>query len=93
MPNTKLTLYFLTKTFNILPKWLNFAQSGHTGYYLPSASVGLFHKENGTAEGSVCGSVGRVVALDTRGPQFESIHWQILYGTLVYRSTVMKRRK
>ena len=28
---------------------------------------------------SGCGSVGRVVASDTRGPQFESSHWQNLY--------------
>ena len=26
--------------------------------------------------GSGCGSVGRAVASDTRGPQFESSHWQ-----------------
>ena len=29
--------------------------------------------------GSGCGSVGRVVAFDTRGPQFESSHQQIIY--------------
>ena len=27
--------------------------------------------------GSGCGSVGRGVASDTRGPRFESSHWQI----------------
>ena len=26
--------------------------------------------------GSGCGSVGRAVTLDTRGPRFESCHWQ-----------------
>ena len=26
--------------------------------------------------GSGCGSVGRAVAFDTRGPRFESSHWQ-----------------
>ena len=26
--------------------------------------------------GSGCGSVGRAVASDTRGPRFESSHWQ-----------------
>ena len=29
--------------------------------------------------GSGCGSVGRAVASDTRGPRFESRHWQNLY--------------
>ena len=27
----------------------------------------------------LCGSVGRVVASDTRGPRFESSHWQKLF--------------
>ena len=30
-------------------------------------------------KGSGCGSVGRAVASDTRGPKFESSHWQNLY--------------
>ena len=30
-------------------------------------------------EGSGCGSVGRVVAFDTRDPQFESSHQQNLF--------------
>ena len=34
--------------------------------------------------GSGCGSVGRAVASDTRGPRFKSSHWHILYGTFVY---------
>ena len=29
--------------------------------------------------GSGCGSVGRAVASDTRGPRFESSHWLNLY--------------
>ena len=29
-------------------------------------------------KGSGCGSVGRVVTSDTRGPRIESSHWQIL---------------
>ena len=29
--------------------------------------------------GSGCGSVGRAVASDTRGPRFESSHWQKNY--------------
>ena len=28
--------------------------------------------------GSGCGAVGRAVASDTRGPRFESSHWQLL---------------
>ena len=39
--------------------------------------------------GSGCGSVGRAVASDTRGPRFESSHRQNLFVT----STVLKRRK
>ena len=39
--------------------------------------------------GSGCGAVGRAVASDTRGPQFESSHWQNLYAL----STVLKRQK
>ena len=34
--------------------------------------------------GKWCGTVGRAVACDTRGPRFESSHWQNLYCTLVY---------
>ena len=30
-------------------------------------------------QGSGCGSVSRAVASDTRGPRFESSHWQYLY--------------
>ena len=29
--------------------------------------------------GGGCGSVGRAVASNTRGPQFESCHWQKIY--------------
>ena len=29
-------------------------------------------------KGSGCGAVGRAVAYDTRGPGFESTHWQLL---------------
>ena len=32
-----------------------------------------------------CGSVGRVVTFDTRGPQFESSHWQnFIYQNMIY---------
>ena len=34
--------------------------------------------------GSGCGSVGRVVSSDTRGPQFESSYFQNLYQAFVY---------
>ena len=37
-----------------------------------------------------CGSVGRAFAFDTRGSQFESSHWQVLY--FYFLSTVFKRR-
>ena len=45
-----------------------------------------------TALGSGCGSVGRAVASDTRGPRFESSHWQNLLNIYLL-STVLKRRK
>ena len=32
---------------------------------------------NRLSRGSGCGSVGRAVCFDTRGPQFDSSHWQI----------------
>ena len=47
-------------------------------------------------KGSGCGSVGRVVASDTRGPQFESSHQQkfINIEQLLYTiNCVLKRRK
>ena len=34
--HTKVTLKELPKTFKILPKWQNFAKSGHTGWWLNS---------------------------------------------------------
>ena len=34
----------MPKTFNFLPKWWNFAKSGHTDIYLP-----LFHAVNGSS--------------------------------------------
>ena len=42
--------------------------------------------------GSGCGSVGRAVASDTRGPQFKSSHRQNLLNICLL-STVLKRRK
>ena len=47
--------------------------------------------------GSGCGSVGIMVAFNTRGPEFDSSHWQkftlniCLFTCLL--STVLKRRK
>ena len=38
---------------------------------------------------SGCGAVGRVVASDTRGPGFESSHWQLLEHLL----TVLEKTK
>ena len=38
----------------------------------------FIHKKILHNSGIGCGSVGRVVASDTSGPQFESSHWQIL---------------
>ena len=38
-----------------------------------------------------CGSVGRAVASNSRGPRFESNHWQKFIELLL--STVLKRRK
>ena len=36
----------------------------------------LCQSKNDTKLGSGCDSVGKAVASDTRGPQFESSHWQ-----------------
>ena len=43
--------------------------------------------------GSVCGSVGRVVASNSRGPQFESSHQKTFILNIYLLSTVLKRRK
>ena len=51
---------------------------------------------NKKVKGSGCGSVGRVVAFDTRGPRFDSSHWQNLMNICLLTcllSTVLKRRK
>ena len=49
------------------------------------ASLCPFKQEK---EGSGCGSVGRAVASNTRGPQFKSSHRQNLYWTFVYLFTI-----
>ena len=43
--------------------------------------------------GSGFGTVGRVVASDTRKPQFESSHRQNFVLNMCLLSTVLKRRK
>ena len=45
--------------------------------------------------GSGCGSVGRAVASDARGPRFESSHWQkfINIEHLYTVNCILKRRK
>ena len=44
--------------------------------------------------GSGCGTVGRVVASDTRDPWFESQHWQKFICQLFYleKTKIMKQR-
>ena len=42
---------------------------------------------------SGCGSVGRRVYSDTRGPWFELGHWRILFRTFTVNFSVLKRRK
>ena len=46
--------------------------------------------------GSGCGSVGRAVASDTRGPRFESDHWQNyilpLYRQLYWKDKNKEKR-
>ena len=43
--------------------------------------------------GSCCGSVGRAVAFDTRGPRFKSSHRQTFISNIYLLSTVWKRQK
>ena len=42
---------------------------------------------------SVCGSVGRVVASDTRDPRFESSHWQNFIYQLYNRKDKNKEKE
>ena len=46
--------------------------------------ISLFRTIKRCIKGIGCGSVGRVVASDTRGPQFESNRHDILYRTCIY---------
>ena len=44
-------------------------------------------------EGIGCGSVGRVVSSNTRGPQFESSYWQMVIFTVNYRKDENKDKR
>ena len=44
-------------------------------------------------QGSGCGAVGRVVASDTRGPEFESSHWQLLLNIYLVLTISRKDEK
>ena len=43
--------------------------------------------------GSGCGAVGRAVASDTRGPGFESSHWQLLLNIYYCRKDENKEKE
>ena len=52
------------------------------------------YNRNSVPMGSVCCSVGRGIASDTRGPWFKSSHRQFFTEHLLtFLSTVVKRRK
>ena len=61
-------------------------------FYLWAFAKAIYKKRN---KGSGCGSVGKVVASDTRGLRFEYSHWQkITYiEHLFIVNCVLKRRK
>ena len=69
------------------------------GFYLrrPQAKTAPWHctslLKDDIFVGSGCGSVGRAVAYETRGPQFESSHRQTFISDIWVLSTVLKRRK
>ena len=43
--------------------------------------------------GSGCGSVGRAAASDTRGPRFESSHWQTLLWKFSFTVNCIEKMK
>ena len=43
--------------------------------------------------GSGCVSVGRAVASDTRGPRFESSHWQIFISDIYLFTVCIEKMK
>ena len=57
--------------------------------------INLFRLYSNIDSGSGCGSVGRAVASKTRGPRFESSHWQkfIYIEHLFTANCVLKRQK
>ena len=83
---------YLSKTVKVLPKWRNFAKTGHTAsnqrwFSIRFLSLSIVLTENysaptanlivkGSGNNSGCGSVGRVAASNSRGPRFESSHRQ-----------------
>ena len=46
---------------------------------MDKCSTDVIDRQQSSMDGQWCGTVGRAVASDTRGPQFESRHWQNLY--------------
>ena len=46
--------------------------------------VSVLSEAKNTSRGSGCGSAGRVVASDTRGPRFESRHWRTFRKCQLY---------
>ena len=69
LPNKKLTVKYFLETCKLLQKWRNFASSGHT-----DQRWNLIIGVKDMHWGGGCGSVGRTVAYNTRGPRFESSH-------------------
>ena len=56
----------------------------------PDFAINLIDMVNVGYMGSGCGSVGRAVASDYRGPRFESKHWQhFMYIEHLLSSTVL----
>ena len=71
-----------------------YSHTGHTSYkILYFALIKQINKLE--PKGSGCGSVGRAVTSDTRGPRFKSSHWQkcINIEHLFTVNCVLKRRK
>ena len=57
-----------------------FKKAGQVGHHARLLNIGMSLRLVGNKLlGSGCGSVGRAVASDTRGPWFESSHGQNLY--------------
>jgi len=65
-------------TINVVMFWINIDEEINLLYILWMIKINKFVKRyfKIILSGSGCGSVGRAVASDIRGPQFESSHWQ-----------------